>query len=55
VPEFGIAIANLRDVLGDERYESLVRQGSVMAVSTVAAYAYDQIDQARSELNGHSK
>jgi hypothetical protein len=48
VPEFGIAIANLCDVLGDQRYTSLVRQGSAMAVSMVAAYAYDQIDQAPS-------
>jgi hypothetical protein len=54
VPEFGIAIANLRDVLGEERYESLVRQGSAMAVSKVAAYVYDHIDQTRAELNAVS-
>jgi hypothetical protein len=49
-PEFGIAIAHLRDVLGDQTYESLARKGETLTTAAVATYAYDQIDQARTEL-----
>jgi tetratricopeptide (TPR) repeat protein len=49
-PEFNNAIAHLRDVLGDETYESLARKGQAMTTAAIAAYAYDQIDQARTEL-----
>jgi hypothetical protein len=31
------------------------RQGKTMTMAAVAAYAYDQIDQARAELNAVSK
>ena len=55
VPELGGTIAHLRDVLGDQTYESLARVGETMTTSEVATYAYDQIDQARAELNGVSK
>ena len=51
-PEITTAIAHLRDVLGDERYESLASQGKAMTASAMAAYAYDQIDKARIELKG---
>jgi hypothetical protein len=44
------AIAHLREVLGDRTYESLTREGETMTTAAMAAYAYDQIDQARSEL-----
>jgi arsenate reductase (thioredoxin) len=44
----------LGDVLGDQAYESLVRKGEAMTSATMA-YAYDQIDQARTELNAISK
>ncbi len=47
VPELVIAIAHLRDVLGDEVYESLAREGAAMTTAAMVAYAYDQIDQAR--------
>ncbi len=50
VPEFSTAIAHLRDVLGDQTYESLARTGETMTTAAMAAYAYDQIDQARTEL-----
>ena len=43
-------IAHLRDVLGDKTYESLARKGEMMTTTEVATYAYDQIDQARTEL-----
>ncbi|WP_155767073.1 hypothetical protein [Mycobacterium colombiense] len=48
-------IAHLRDVLGDHTYESLARKGETMTTAAVVTYAYDQIDQARTELTGVSK
>jgi hypothetical protein len=53
--EFGTAIAHLRDVLGEATYESLARTGAAMTTAAMVAYAYDQIDQARVELNAVSK
>ena len=53
--EFGTAIAHLRNVLGEATYESLARKGETMTTAAMAAYAYDQIDQARAELNAVSK
>ena len=53
--EFSAAIARLRDVLGDQTYESLARRGETMTAAEMVAYAYDQIDQARAELNAVSK
>ena len=55
VPEITTAIAHLRDVLGDQTYESLARKGETMTTAEMATYAYDQIDQARGELNAVSK
>jgi tetratricopeptide (TPR) repeat protein len=49
-PEITTAIAHLRDVLGDQAYESLARRGGAMTTAAMATYAYDQIDQARAEL-----
>jgi predicted ATPase len=54
-PEFTIAIAHLRDVLGDQTYESLARKGETMTTAAMATYAFDQIDQARAELKAVSK
>jgi predicted ATPase len=51
VPEFLTATAHLRTALGDQAYESLARKGEAMTTSAMAAYAYDQIDQARIELD----
>ena len=50
VPEITTAIAHLRDVLGDPTYESLARKGETMTTAAMVTYAYDQIDQARTEL-----
>jgi predicted ATPase/class 3 adenylate cyclase len=50
VPEITTAIAHLRDVLGEATYESLARKGEIMTTAAMATYAYDQIDQARTEL-----
>src|SRR5206468_3788075 len=48
------AIARLREALGDEAYESLAREGQLMPTAAMVTYAYDQIDQARAELNAVS-
>jgi predicted ATPase len=50
LPEFSAAIAHVREVLGDQTYESLARKGETMTTAAMATYAYDQIDQARTEL-----
>ncbi len=50
VPEITTAITDLRDVLGEAIYESLARKGETMTAAAMATYAYDQIDQARTEL-----
>jgi predicted ATPase len=55
VPEITTAITHLRDVLGDQTYESLARKGEKMTTTALVTYAYDQIDQARAELNAASK
>jgi hypothetical protein len=50
IPEIDAAIAHLRDVLGEATYESLARKGDTMTTAAMATFAYDQIDQARTEL-----
>jgi hypothetical protein len=55
VPKITTAIAHLRDVLGEATYESLARKGETMTTAAMATYAYDQIDQARTELNAVSE
>jgi hypothetical protein len=55
VPEITTAITHLRDVLGEATYESLARKGETMTTAAMASYAYDQIDQARTELSTVSK
>ena len=49
-PEVNTTIAHLRVALGDQTYESLARKGETMTTAAVVTYAYDQIDQARAEL-----
>ncbi|MGA9614055.1 MAG: adenylate/guanylate cyclase domain-containing protein, partial [Mycobacterium sp.] len=50
VPEITTAISHLHDVLGEATYKSLARNGETMTTAAMATYAYDQIDQARAEL-----
>jgi hypothetical protein len=50
VPEITTAITHLRQVLGEATYESLAHKGETMTTAAMATYAYDQIDQARTEL-----
>jgi hypothetical protein len=55
LPKLGTAITDLRDVLGDQTYESLARKGETMTTAAIMACAYDQIVQARTELSVVSK
>jgi tetratricopeptide (TPR) repeat protein len=55
VPELLTTTAHLRTALGDGDYESLTRNGETMSTAEIATYAYDQIDQARTELNAVSE
>jgi tetratricopeptide (TPR) repeat protein len=50
VPEITTVITHLRDVLGEATYESLARKGETMTTAAMVTYTYDQIDQARTEL-----
>jgi hypothetical protein len=54
-PELNVAITHLREVLGDQTYEALTHKGEAMTTAAMVTYAYDQIDQARTELNAVSK
>ncbi len=49
-PQLSTTITHLRDVLGDQTYESLAHTGETMTTAAMVTYAYDQIDQARTEL-----
>jgi tetratricopeptide (TPR) repeat protein len=53
-PEMNDVIGHLRDVLGDQTYDALAREGASMTPAAIAAYAYDQIDKARAELRATS-
>ena len=55
IPELNTAIAHLRDVLGDQTHESLAHKGETMTTAEMVRYAYDQIGQARTELDAVSK
>jgi len=50
IPQLSTVIAHLREVLGEATYESLARKGETMTTAAMATHAYDQIDQARTEL-----
>jgi tetratricopeptide (TPR) repeat protein len=52
IPQLTTAITHLREVLGEATYESLARKGETMTTAAMVTYAYDQIDQARTELTG---
>ncbi len=55
LPELGALISHVHEILGDQTYDSLARKGETMTTAEMVAYAYDQIDQARTELNAVSK
>jgi hypothetical protein len=45
----------LRSALGDQTHDSLACKGETMTNADSVTYAYDQIDQARAELNAVSE
>jgi hypothetical protein len=49
-PEFTTATTHLREILGEQTYESLARKGETMTTAAMMTYAYDQIYRARTEL-----
>jgi len=53
-PEITTTTGHLRDVLGDQAYESLARRGKTMTPAEMATYTYDQISQARLKLTAAS-
>ncbi|MCW2528327.1 MAG: cyclase, partial [Pseudonocardiales bacterium] len=55
LPELDTAIAHLRSVLGQATYESFAHAGASMTTTATVTYAYDQIDQARTELKAAPK
>ena len=46
---------HLRDVVGDQTYESHAHRGETMTTAAMVTYAFDQIDQARTDLKAISK
>ena len=46
---------HLREVLGDEAYESFARAGEDMTNAEMAAYALEQIDWAGAALQSDSR
>jgi predicted ATPase len=55
LPELAALTTRLREILGNQPYESLARKGEAMTIAAIATYAYDQIDQARTELGAVSE
>jgi hypothetical protein len=49
-PEIAVAVAHIREVLGERRYELCVQAGAEMTHAARAAYALDQIERVRTEL-----
>ena len=49
-PAITTTIGHLREVLGDDVYESISCRGESMTNAAMAAYAFDQIDLARASL-----
>jgi predicted ATPase len=49
-PEINTTIVHLREVLGDEAYESFSRAGTNMTNAAMAEYAFGQIDRVRAEV-----
>lgn len=54
LPELKALKARLREILGAHAFESLARNGEAMTVAAMVTYAFDQIDEARTDLNAIS-
>jgi predicted ATPase/class 3 adenylate cyclase/acid phosphatase family membrane protein YuiD len=48
--EVDAAITHMREVLGDQAYESFARAGAGMTTAAIVTYAFDQIDRLRLDL-----
>ena len=54
-PDLQQNTAQLRERIGDQAFESLLRQGAAMDAAAMVEFAQDQIAQTRSQLvNGSS-
>ncbi|WP_083123441.1 adenylate/guanylate cyclase domain-containing protein [Mycolicibacterium tusciae] len=49
-PEIAVTTDHLQEILGAQAYEALARESAAMTPAAVVAYAYEQIDRARIEL-----
>lgn len=49
-PELTDLIIRLREALGHQTFELLAEKGATMPLAAMAAYAYEQIDHARAQL-----
>ncbi len=49
-PEMTVLVTHLREVLGEDAYESLAHTGATMTAAAMVPYAFEQIDRARAEL-----
>jgi hypothetical protein len=52
-PEADAAIVHLREVLGDDGYETLARVGKNTTTAAMAAHALEQIARVRADLTDH--
>jgi tetratricopeptide (TPR) repeat protein len=50
LPEFSVAADHLREMLGEEVFNDLVREGAAMERADAVKYAHEQIQRAREEL-----
>jgi hypothetical protein len=49
-PQIEATITHLREILGNDVYESFAREGETMTIAAIANYALAHIEQARTEL-----
>jgi hypothetical protein len=49
-PESQDSVTHLREVLGDDRYEALAREGASMTTAAITTYALEQIEELRTTL-----
>ena len=50
VQEFAVVIAQLREALGDQTYAMRAQEGAAMTMATAVAFAFDEMDRVRREL-----
>jgi tetratricopeptide (TPR) repeat protein len=50
LPEFGATVSRLRQILGADAYQSHAGRGESMTTSAIAAYALDQVEYVRAQI-----